>query len=178
MPTLQGLFRQLAGPAFERLPGLIQRVHTGAASATFSGACDVERGRHWLARLAGRVAGMPSAARQIPLRVRIDADAAGEVWTRHFGSREMRSRLQARDGLLIEQLGPLTVAFELVPLADCLRWIPRGGRVLGIPLPARFFSQIHAVECTATQRYTFEVRAALPFMGLIVHYRGWLEPDA
>ena len=175
---MQGLFKQLTGPAFEGLPGLIQRVHAGAATTTFSGACDVDRGHRWLARLAGWLAGMPPAAQQIGLRVRIDADRAGEVWTRHFGSCEMRSRLHARDGLLVEQLGLLTVAFELVPQADRLRWIPRGGRVLGIPLPAGFFSGIDAVECTAAQRYTFEVRAALPLIGLIVHYRGWLQADA
>ena len=79
---------------------------------------------------------------------------------------------------MIEQLGPLTVAFELIPLADRLQWIPRRGCVLGIPLSARFFAGISAVECNAAQRYTFEVRAALPLVGLIVHYRGWLEPDA
>jgi hypothetical protein len=80
--------------------------------------------------------------------------------------------------LLIEQLGPLTVEFELVPAADHLAWIARGGRVLGVRLPARFFSGIRAVESMAAQRYTFEVRAELPIMGLIVHYHGWLQTHA
>jgi hypothetical protein len=90
----------------------------------------------------------------------------------------MRSRLSARDGLLIEQLGPLTVEFELVPAADHLSWIARGGRILGIRLPASFFSRIRAVEGMAAQRYTFEVRAELPMIGMIVRYHGWLQPHA
>lgn len=171
------LFRRLAGPAFEQLPLMIREIHTGARYASFSGACTIDRGQHWLARLIAMIAGMPSATAQVALRVEIEADEAGETWTRHFGACVLRSELQMRNGLLVERLGPMAIAFQVEAYSDMLHWLPQGGRVLGIPFPARFFKGISAVESLSNGCYGFNVRASLPLIGLIVHYRGWLQPD-
>jgi len=48
-------------------------------------------------------------------------------------------------------------------------------RALGVPLPARWFAGVAARESEADGRYCFDVRAALPLAGLLVHYRGWLD---
>ena len=45
----------------------------------------------------------------------------------------------------------------------------------GLPLPARWFTGVGARESAEDGRYRFDVWASLPFIGLLVHYRGWLD---
>jgi hypothetical protein len=50
-------------------------------------------------------------------------------------------------------------------------------RALGIlPLPTSWFSGVQARESGIGGRYRFDVRAEMPVVGLLVHYRGWSEP--
>jgi len=169
------LFHQLLGDSFERLPAGIRSVHSGAASAWFSGRCAVVRSQGWLARLAATLARMPPAADAVPLRIQIAADAGGETWNRYFGDCLLRSRMHAHRGLLVERLGLLTIGFRLEASPQQIRWLPQSGKVLGIPLPASFFKGIEASESMRDERYEFDVRAALPVVGLVIHYRGWLD---
>jgi hypothetical protein len=172
------LFRQVLGAAFDRLPELTRQVHSGVQHLSLQGVCSIERGHNYLARVAGAIAGMPATVSESPLAVRIDAHTWGEQWTRWFGRQCMQSTLTAQRGLLVERLGLLTIAFQLREEGGRLTWTPRAGRVLGVPMPARFFAGINAVERVAEGRYCFDVRAALPVLGLIVHYRGCLQVDA
>ncbi|MGO1071164.1 DUF4166 domain-containing protein [Lysobacter sp. CA199] len=50
-------------------------------------------------------------------------------------------------------------------------------RALGLPLPLGWFGGVHAREFERDGRYRFDVRAALPGIGLLVHYRGWLDVE-
>lgn len=173
-PSPSSLFARLLGASFSELPASIREIHRGHPSIVVDGACSIERGGNWLAQLSATIAGMPPAAAEVPLRVEIVADAAGETWSRYFGDRLMCSRMRGQGNLLVERLGPLTIAFRLEADPRQIRWIPQSGRVLGIPMPASVFKGIVATEYTANDRYHFEVRAALPVMGLVIHYRGWL----
>jgi hypothetical protein len=58
-----------------------------------------------------------------------------------------------------------------------LLWRIRRVSSLGIPLSAKWFDGVVAREFEEDGRYRFDVRAALPFVGLLVHYRGWLDVD-
>jgi hypothetical protein len=175
MPS-SSLFATLLGTSFDTLPAGIKAIHTGSVSARFSGACDIERGTSWLGRLAATFAGMPPAGSQVALQVEITADAGGEIWSRHFGDRLVRSRLSNSRGLLVERLGLLTIAFRLDATPLQIRWLPQAGRVFGVPVPAAFFKRVTASESMQEGRYRFDVRAELPVIGLVIHYRGWLLP--
>lgn len=48
-------------------------------------------------------------------------------------------------------------------------------RALGLPLPVSWFAGVTAREFELDGRYCFDVHAALPGVGLLVHYRGWLD---
>jgi hypothetical protein len=89
----------------------------------------------------------------------------------------MCSRLWAGDGLLCERLGLVTFGFRLGVEQGNLIWRVARVRALGVPLPASMFTQVLAREGEAEGRYTFDVQAALPVIGLLVHYRGWLHVE-
>ena len=98
-----------------------------------------------------------------------------ERWTRHVGEHALASTLWARGDLLCERLGLVTFGFRLETRAGGINWIVRHVRVLGmLPMPASWCSQVAAREWAEGERYHFDVQAALPLAGLLVHYHGWL----
>lgn len=171
------LFANLLGTAFERLPNSVQQLHMRTGSHVYAGEVRVERGIGWLARACAWATRLPPAGHGL-IRVEIDATAYGERWTRCVEGHAMRSHLWATDGLLCERLGLVTFSFRLGAQDGHLTWEVARVRALGIPLPARWFRDVSAIEGESTEgRYTFSVSAALPLIGPLVHYRGWLHVE-
>ena len=52
----------------------------------------------------------------------------------------------------------------------------RGVRILGLPLPRVLWPRIRAGESVVAGRFVFDVEIRLPLAGLLIHYRGHLEP--
>lgn len=168
------LFQRLLGDAFEALPEPVRRIHLRHGTQTYRGEVEVDRGVGLLSRLCGWVTRLPPAGRG-PISVEIDASASRERWTRRVGRHVMRSQLWAADGLLCERLGLVTFGFRIGAQNGCLKWTVARVAAIGLPLPVRAFSGVFALESEADGRYTFDVTAALPLVGPLVHYRGWLH---
>ena len=169
------LFRHLLGAdVFDALPIPVQRLHLQQGSRIYRGEVEVVRGHSLLSRLCAWATRLPSAGTG-PIAVEIISDEMRERWTRHVGPHAMASRLWASGGILHEKLGLVTFDFRLESREGGIDWIVRRVRVLGVlPLPVSWFSQVAARESADGDHYQFDVRAALPLAGLLVHYRGWL----
>ena len=180
------LFARLLGEAWERLPGAVRAMHDGRGPRIAQGRAAVERGRGLLSRLVGRLMGFPNAAPDVPVRVAFEPSRGEEVWTRTFGRKTFASRLAAGRGrsdmLLVERFGPLACGMALVAEPGVLRLVPRGVTLLGVPIPAILAPCIQARETQEDGRFRFDVAIALPLIGPVVRYRGWLiladEPRA
>jgi hypothetical protein len=172
------LFRQLIGPDFAGLPLAVRNVHQDCDETALAGRCRIDRGAGALAALFGAVSSLPAAGDDVPVRVVIRRDGGGETWAREFGGKPMVSTLRERDGLLEERLGPTTFRFALTADRERITWKFVGARVLGIPVPAAMFAGVSASESTEGGRYRFDVEARLPVVGLLVRYRGTLDPCA
>ena len=174
--VLDVLFRHLLGAeAFEALPAPVQRLHLQQGSRIYRGEVEVIRGYSLLSRLCAWATRLPPAG-TCPIAVEIVSDGLRERWTRHVGKHAMASSLWASEGILCERLGLVTFGFRLQTREGGIDWIVRRVRVLGVlPLPVSWFSQVAARESADAERYHFDVRAALPLAGLLVHYRGWLS---
>lgn len=59
--------------------------------------------------------------------------------------------------------------------APGLSWRLMRVRAFGLPLPRGWFAGVRAREFEYEGRYHFDVAAQLPWAGLLVRYRGWLE---
>ena len=172
------LFRRLLGDRFDALPGPVRALHDRETGAVSIGRGSVRGATSRLIRGLAAALGLPAPADDVEVRVEIVPDGAGEVWTRRFGSRTMRSRLGARNGRLIELLGPAAFEFSLTASPLGLDWTLERFCILGLPLPAAWCAGIVAAERADRERYCFDVRASLPGVGLLVHYRGWLHVGA
>lgn len=178
--TLDGeamLFPTLLGERFETLPPSVRVLHTRAGRQQRHGEVEVVRGRGWLSRLCAWATRLPPAQAAGAIRVEIDADPTRERWTRHVGAHAMRSKLWRRDGLLRERLGLATFAFHLDVEDAAIVWRVAEVRVFGLSLPARWFEGVCAREFEQHGRYCFDVAATLPWVGPLVHYRGWLQTE-
>ena len=171
------LFQQALGAAFFRLPDSMRKLHGVRGRARYVGISTIERGRNPLARLCAAVAGLPPAGHGVPTTVDFVCDAKREAWHRDFGGRKMSSTMKIRDGLLRERLGPMQFRFALHANDGVIWWTVSGARLLGLlPLPAAMFDGVRCREFEQDERYHFEVEAALPVIGRIIRYAGWLEP--
>ena len=172
------LFKRILGAKFDALPMLLQDVHDSRPSKKFRGRCEIQCGRRWAARVLARMAALPKPARDVPIDVSIHCEGDQETWTRVIGVRRMQTRLAEREGLLVESVGPVHLSFSLDVVDETIVWRMAGARAMGFRLPLSWFTNVSAREAVESGRYTFDVRAELAYVGLLIHYRGWLERDA
>lgn len=171
------IYQQILGENFSSLPATIRTLHSLHGQTVYTGRTDILRGHNPLARFYALVTSLPPAMSDAPTRLEFLTNPHRETWHRNFGGKRMSSTLTCRNGLLCERLGAVQFRFELQATAGEIHWIIRSVRLLGLlPLPARWFRGVHCREREAHGRYEFLVEAALPLVGLLIRYEGWLEP--
>ena len=174
--TAVSLFQRLLGSSFETLPAPIRRLHDTRKHKVFAGNCRIERGSHWLVPLFALAMSLPKAGDDVPVEISIQSAGGEETWARNFAGQPMRSALSERNGQLEERLGPMCFRFALRVENQATVWTLEGVKLLGLlPLPLAWFKGMGARESAQSGRYHFDVSAALPVVGRLIHYRGWLS---
>jgi Domain of unknown function (DUF4166) len=142
------------------------------------GRATVVRGWGLLSRLFGWASSLPPDQHNGPVRVLLENThgASRERWTRYYGdARPMRSTLRRAGDCVEERIGITRLRFKFSLEGGSIRWTAVAGRTLGVPWPQSWLKGIDASESHRGNHYYFNVRAALPGIGLIVHYVGELE---
>jgi hypothetical protein len=174
------LYRRLLGSAFKDLPPRLQELHGSKQARVWTGVAEVRRGQGALARLISAILGFPAAATQTPVRVVFSPEKEAERWTRSFGDKTFSSTQSCGSGkdeyLLVERFGAISVALALVLDGGRLYLIPRRWRLWGIPMPSFLLPTGSSFEAEEENRFCFDVDISAPLVGLIVAYRGALEP--
>jgi hypothetical protein len=173
----KALYRRLLGERFDGLPQRVRALHDLSGSTAWQGRADVERGRALISRLVAALASLPASGDDQALWVTFAARASREIWSRRFGRSRFGSVQYERGGLLNERVGPTTFVFTPIASAQGLALRLDGFKVFGIPLPAPLHPKVRTFEYEHADRYHFEVEVALPVVGLLVRYSGWLEPS-
>ncbi len=176
------LYRRILDNAFEELPPAIRRLHDIEKSIRAQGSARIERGRSPLARLAAAIIGFPKAGDDVPVEVSFGVANGRETWRRTFAGKSFVSLQEEGTGrsarLLIERFGPLAFAMAVVVAGGRLDLVMRRWTAFGIPLPLWMAPRMTAHEREENRRFNFHVEIGHPLTGLIVRYRGWLEPVA
>ncbi|MBI3678217.1 MAG: DUF4166 domain-containing protein [Proteobacteria bacterium] len=175
------LYRRTFGKAYETLPGPIQIMHDGTGVWRASGRSEIVLGRSPLAHLLALVMGFPKAGADVPVTVTFETRNGEEKWTRNFAG-SVFSSIQAQGRgrsvhLTCERFGPLTFAMALVRDGGKLRLVIRRWSVFGIAMPRFLGPRGETYESVEDGKFCFHVEVALPVVGLIVRYRGWLVRD-
>jgi hypothetical protein len=175
------IYRQVLGSAFDSMPPLIRQLHDSSSPRNWVGKAEVTRGKCPLARLIANIIGFPQIGHDVPVSVTFSPENGGERWTRSFGNRRFSSFQASGKGrsrhLLVERFGIATFALALVVENGRLTLIPRSWSVLGIPMPSFLLPRGDSFETESDGQLRFDVTIAVPWIGLIVAYRGALSPD-
>ncbi|HEX6374920.1 MAG TPA: DUF4166 domain-containing protein [Allosphingosinicella sp.] len=169
------LYARVMGSAFDRLPPAVRRLHDFCGDAGAEGEGRVERGRGPIARTIAAAMRFPPVGRW-PLHVAFAEHGAAERWTRDFGGHRFSSELSQAGRHIVERFGPLRFAFDLPSGADGLEMHLRGWSAFRLPLPLALAPRIRAREWEEGGRFRFAVAVALPLVGDVVRYSGWLLP--
>lgn len=170
------LFPSLLGSSFDALPAPVKLAH-GGQSVRLIGMSKISRGTGLLSRICAFFARLPPAHPNVETQVDIEVKTDGsEVWHRRFGQARMPGVLSVGPaGLLRERLAAVRFDFRLIPDPQGFHWHVGRVAVFGLPLPARWFSDVHAYSYCEADSYRFLVHAQLPIAGLLVRYEGNLE---
>jgi hypothetical protein len=111
-----------------------------------------------------------------PLHVAFAERGGKERWTRDFGGHSFSSELsEARDGVT-ERFGFFRFDFDLPSNRHGLEMRFRRWSAFRIPMPSLLAPRITAREWETEGRFRFDVAVALPLVGDVIHYSGWLVP--
>ena len=170
----------MLGSAYDALPAQVQALHDTSGQHRWSGTAQVRRGTGLMSRLVAAVIGFPKAGADVPVTVTFTPDQGVERWTRDFDGRRFTSWQRRGAGrneaLLVERFGVIEVALTLVVEGDRLRLVPRRWSFLGVPLPKTLLPRGNTFETEVDGRFVFNVEIGAPGVGLIVAYRGSLQP--
>jgi saccharopine dehydrogenase-like NADP-dependent oxidoreductase len=174
------LFQSALRDRWALLPPEVRELHSVQDVESFSGVAHVMRGRSLIARLAAWFFGFPRAGKDVPITVTKTRTENGEIWERNFDGRVFRSyctpspvpyRYRERFWLFnCEQDLPVT--------DGCMHLPVRRGWFLGLPIPRPLLPGSDSKEYSEKGRFHFDVSLIAPLGGgLVVRYRGALQPD-
>ena len=174
------LYRRLLGSAFAALPPTLQALHGTSEPRRWRGRAAVRRGTGLIARMVSALIGFPQPGSDVPVEVTFSPERDGERWRRDFGGKVFVSTQACGSGknryLLVERFGFVSIGLALVVDGDRLFLVPRRWSMRGIPLPRFMLPTGTCFETETEGRFCFDVEISSPATGLIVAYRGTLEP--
>ncbi|MEL6586665.1 MAG: DUF4166 domain-containing protein [Pseudomonadota bacterium] len=173
------VFAAALGDGFHDLPRPVRDLHAVLAHRRWSGTARVDRGKGRLARVICALVGFPPASDAVPVEITMERRGTTECWMRDFGGRRFRSHLSldgpAGSGRVRERFGALSFGIALQVSDDTLSYPVVNGRVLGLPMPRWLLPVSETFERADGGSATFDVGISLPFVGLLVRYRGRIE---
>ncbi|NSX55515.1 SDR family oxidoreductase [Parasulfitobacter algicola] len=175
---LQPIFQTVLGPVFRELPPLVQASHQTYGVLRLVGKSTVTRGTGLISRLLGWVFRFPKADDDISVEVVKIRTQSGETWHRHFGKQTFKSHLAPATNGMTERFGPFTFLLGLQVKGDALVFPVTSAKIFGgIPMPKWLLPISVSHETQSEGKFRFDVRLSAPLgIGLVVHYRGYLEP--
>ena len=167
------LYARVMGSRFNALPPTVRAMHDTLRDGGASGSATVTGAANPLAAIVARIVGFPRAG-IYALHVDFTERDGIECWMRDFDGVRFLSRLSQRGPWLVERFGPLRFGFDLASDPKGLTMVMRRWWIGPLPLPLALAPRSRAREWEEEGKFHFDVPIALPLIGKLVHYRGWL----
>ena len=174
------VYRRILESRYGHLAAPIRLLHDVTGIHRFRGRSKVERGSNPFADLVATIMGFPKAGQDLAVDVELSVEDRVETWLRKFDGKPFSSTQEfgvgRYEGLVVERFGPMAFGLALVEKDTELHLMMRRWDMFGLAMPLFLAPKITAFEHGARDRFNFSIRLSLPLIGLIVAYRGWLEP--
>ncbi len=174
------VFEQALGfVAWNAMPASTRNIHQTQPGIVLKGEANITGARTPLGRIVAKLFGFPSAGANVPVSVIIESNGQREIWRRKFGGKLMTSMMSVAEGYsqsVEEHFGPLSFRMKLETGGFGVDMVMDGLRLGPLSLPRFMIPEIIATERVDEQgRHQFNVRIAKWPLGLLVHYRGYLN---
>ncbi|MBO9452571.1 DUF4166 domain-containing protein [Tropicibacter sp. R16_0] len=174
------LYRRVLGAALDDMPPQLRALHDSADPRAWSGQAKISRGAGVLSRLIGWVMRLPPQGDAIPVSVSFIPKNGGEEWQRDFGGHALMSYQyqapNAQPGIINERFGMIDVTVALQTDGERLVLEPIAWAFGRLPLPNALLPVGQSFETQIDDRFVFDVEIAMPWVGRIAAYQGWLLP--
>src|SRR5439155_9631098 len=131
----------------------------------------------WLRNGLASLLGMPQAGSDVPVQLQVVADGDRERWIRHFGGHRVETVQWARSDALMEAFGWMSFSSVLVADGSRLRYEFRRAWFAGIPIPRWLSPGVESDVEAGEAGWRVVVHIVAPFLGELVGYEGWVEPE-
>ena len=105
------------------------------------------------------------------------ARPCAERWIRDFHGHRVETVAWAWRDLLMESLGWTSFASALVLDGARLHYEFRRAWFAGIPIPRRLSPSVESYVDAGDVGWRVVVASSVPFLGELVRYEGWIEPE-
>jgi hypothetical protein len=182
--TDRSIYQTKLGTKFNQLPTILQNFHSLDGPKHWRGQASISGGQGIIARSVRWLFGFPAPTDEVQVDVKVVNGAKSGVsferWQRVFGNKSFHSVLshEKNDGF-IERFGILGFKIGLDVHDQGIIMPVIGWKIGPIPLPLCLAPKSETLEFQDNQgRFRFDVKVSLPIIGLLMHYQGWLEPEA
>ncbi|AWM80468.1 hypothetical protein DKL61_08900 [Gammaproteobacteria bacterium ESL0073] len=174
------LFAKLLGKQYEELPAAIKQFHD-TPGHLWKGYVNATGSNNVLAKIIRTFMGFPKPGNNLPITVSVYyTDQGNERWSRSFGNKKFSSLLmidKKNPQLMSESFGLIKQHYKLELADNWLCWRLQYCSLLGVKLPSFLSPKIIANEGIDEKgTYQFIAKAELPLIGILLEYRGFLNP--
>jgi hypothetical protein len=183
MPATLPLYRQVLGDSWNQIAESVRCMHASQSIVRAHGSLRIEHGRHRLARFFARVFRLPDPSPAAVTQLVVTTRADGERWHRTFNGRRFDTRqYTASQSELLERFGLLELRFHLDASDGSLVYVQRDAALrvgsVRVPIPRAWAPRVQAREDPAgPRRVKVDVRIALPFVGPLIAYDGFIDVE-
>jgi hypothetical protein len=171
------LYRRILGARFDALPAVLRRFHDVVGGGRACGSFRIERAQGRSRNALASVLGLPRSGSEVLVQLRVEVEGERERWIRDFDGHRVVTVQWARGGLLMESIGWNSFSTELEIDGSRLRYAFRRAWFAGIPLPRGLSPSVESYVDVGETGWRVVVRIFAPFLGELVRYEGWIEPE-
>ena len=164
-------------PVLTQLPEVLKRFHDGRKRGQRRGTFRVVRGDGMVRNIVAGLLQMPRAGENVPIRLEIKVKRRSRAVAPTFPGRCTRTVQWADGNLLMERFGLTSFSSALVVRGSRVHYEFRRAWFAGIPLPVWLSPYVDGYVDAGETGWRVTVHIFAPFLGEIVHYEGWVEPE-
>jgi Domain of unknown function (DUF4166) len=171
------LYRRILGTRFDALPPVLRRFHGASEGGQARGRFRIERGTGRLRNALASLLGLPIAGSDVPVQLHVKVEGERERWIRDFGGHRVVTVQWAWNDVLMESAGLTSFSTALVIDGSRLRYLFLRAWFAGIPLPRWLSPSVESYVDAGETGWRVVVQIFAPFLGELVRYEGWIEPE-
>ncbi|NQY08930.1 MAG: DUF4166 domain-containing protein [Flavobacteriales bacterium] len=172
------IFKEILGKDFNKLDPILQRAYGNEEGFSASGIVNVTHGTGPIIKLMNKTLKLPPKGPQVKVSLNVKRNPGYEYWYRDFDGQILESEAYAKNGLLMEIFGNITLGFKLTEEEGALAYQQVFSQVGKIKLPDWLNAKAVAINKATENGWYIEIESSYPVIGKLVRYEGQINLES